>query len=312
MRRLSRELAGDTEIWLVPTQVTLEGATASQTYDDVDCRIDSRDDESTATLRFRLPEPQTGEPPLVSIVRRRTESGVSTTVKLETLGAVLPVSFFSPWLQLEPTLGGDAKFSGALAVVEAQGRYSCEMEGLLTDVDLERLVAWRFPHHLTGQAAVEITRARIESGRLVEAAGLLRSASGTIGGSLLVATVELLDCRPGPTPDGRMPFAAGRNYAYNNLAVDFTIGEQGVLLESPADAEPAGALVLNEQGRSLVGAPPGGPVPLIQLVRALVPDSELQVPATKETARLVPWLPLPPVVRSPEEAPSALPLRMDE
>ena len=308
MRRLTHELSGDREIWLVPCRVTLERKAGAQTYDDVACRVESNPDQSTATLRFRLPEAETGEPPSLSIVRQCTGEGTATAVTLNTLGAVLPVSAFSPWVNLQSVVGDNAAFSGSLTIEESAGRWSGKLAGTLTDVDLERLVAQRFPHHFAGHARVEIARARIEGGKLTAASGRIYSEAGTIGGSLLVAATELLDCQP-----GRLPFANGTNYIFHDLALAFDLDEQGLRLGAARATKVPGALMLNELDKPILFESRSGPLPLIQLVKALVPDSMVQVPATKETAALVPWLPLPPIVRSPDDdrGLSAPPLRVN-
>ncbi|MGH7137622.1 MAG: hypothetical protein ACREHD_17890, partial [Pirellulales bacterium] len=309
MRRLGRELPGEETIALVPTQVTLESADGSQTYDDVSGRIELDAESSTAILRFRLPELDTGEPPQITLVRQGTAAGVRTTIKLDTLGATLPVSAFTSWLDLEPVLGGDASFNGAIAVEEVGGCYSCDATGMLDAVDLKRLIAQRFPHHLAGSATVEIKHARLREDKLVEAVGVVRSESGTIGGSLLAAAVELLGCEPGAAPSAALPMTAGRNSEYQELAVAFSIDERGMKLKS---VDPARPLIRDERGKALLVEGSDAALPLIELVRALVPDSTLTVPATKETAQLVRWLPLPPIQRAADAEPDVPPLRVNQ
>lgn len=311
-RRLTHEIPGEASLSLLPTQVTLTSADASQTYDDVAGRIEMADEGATATLRFRLPEHEEGEPPLFSISRRRTDSGMGTTAKLATLGAELPVSMLSPWLDLTGLLGADATFQGTLAIDEEEGQYGCQAAGVLADIDLERLIGRRFPQHIVGRATIEIKRVRLESGRLVEAMGVIRSPLGEIGGSLLLAAVDMLGCQPGAAPAGKLPFASGRNDEYRNLALSFRIDERGLLLTSLSSAQPAGALLLNKRGTAILTSPMDGPVPLVQLVRALSPASDLLVPATKETSQLTRWLPLPPVIRPPDARPQTPPLRMPD
>jgi hypothetical protein len=307
MRRLSREIPGEMAIWVVPTSVTVRSAAGDQTYDDVEGRIEPQPEESLATLRFRLPEPQAGEPPALSIVRKHVGGDVATTVKLETMSAVLPVSIFSPWLDLKHLLGDDTAFRGSLAVEASAGGWSGELAGVLTDVDFARLVTRRFPHQINGRGTLSIERAKIENGRLVEANGQILSESGEIGGSLLVSAVEALGCVPGAAPPGQLPFTSDENYPYRNLSLEFTVDEQGLLLEASPEAKPPGAIMLNHRHEAMLSAPAFSAMPLIQLVKALVPESTVQVPATKETAALVPWLPLPEIVppEGARRAPSA-------
>lgn len=310
-RRLAHEIPGDAALALIPTQVTITSGDAHQTYDDVSGRIELTDD-ATATLRFRLPEYEAGEPPLFSISRHSGESGMRTTSKLATLGAALPVAMLTPWLDLTDVLGDDATFQGTITIDEDANRWVCQATGVLAEVDLERLVARRFPHHLTGRATIDLTRARLEAGRVIEAAGTLRSPSGTVGSSLLAAAADWLGCQPRSTPAGTLPYEPGRNDQYRDLALVFQIDEQGIALNSSPSAQPPGALILSRRGAALLTAPIDGPVPLVQFVRALAPESELLVPATKETSQLVRWLPLPPVMRASDEQPGVPPLRMPE
>jgi hypothetical protein len=311
MRRLSREIASEKAIWVVPTSVTVRSAAGDQTYDDVEGRIESLPDQSTATLRFRLPEPEAGEPPFLSVVRQHV-GDTATTVKLDTMSARLPVSIFAPWLDLRHLLGDDAAFQGTLTIGASGDGWSGELAGVLTDVDFERLVTRRFPHQLNGRATLVIEQSKIENGRLVEASGQILSESGTIGGSLLVSAVELLGCMP-----GRLPFANGKIYRYRDLSVEFTVDERGLLLEASPYANPPGAILLNyhrdAHGDTMLSASAPSFVPLIQLVKALVPESTVQVPATKETAALIPWLPLPVIVPpdGDDRTPSAQKLRVE-
>lgn len=307
MRRLTRELPGEETILLVPSSVTLRTETAEQTYDDVEGRIELQTGQSTAMLRFHLPDAQTGEPPMLSVIRKTNRDDVRTIVKLETLGAALPIAVFSPWIELRKLLGDDAAFRGSLTIEANGNAWSGELSGVLTDVDFERLVARRVPHHVAGRGSIAIESSSIHNGRLAEATGQIVSDEGTIGGSLLVAAVEQLNCPPGAVPP-----VNDRNYRYRNLSVEFAIHERGLLLTASPDA-PGGAILLDQADRTLLAAPTTGPVPLIQLVKALVPDSTVQVPATKETAAIVPWLPLPSIVPALNDAqsPRSLPLHVE-
>lgn len=309
LRRLARELPGDEAVALVPTQVTLKSDAGSQTYDDVAGRIELEADSSSALLRFQLPEFEAGEPPQVSLIRRQTEAGVRTATQLDTLGATLPVSVFSPWLKLDAVLGGDASFNGSLTVEEAGGQYSCNATGVFEAVDLERLIGRRFPHHITGNATLQIQRAELRADKLLEAVGVLRSPSGTIGGSLLTAAVELLGCEPAAGPAGDLPFAANQKSVYRDLNVAFTIDERGLVFRSVSEGQP---IIRNGDDKALLFEGPAAPQPLLQLVRLLVPASDVQVPATKETAQLMRWLPVPPLSRAADSKPDAPPLRYQD
>jgi len=311
VRRLTRELPGDEPVWFVPTNVTLKSASTAQTYEDVECRIESQAELAAAAIRFRLPEAEAGEAPVLSIGRQRGNDGATTTVRLDSYGSLLPVSIFRPWLDLRTLVGDHATFCGSVAVRQVSNTWSWEATGSMDGIDLEVLVAQRFPHHLAGVARLRIDEARFERGRLTAASGELACPAGTIGGPLLVAAVESLRCKTIELPGGRLPFAADKNHPFRELALRFRIDEGGLSLATGRDGQAADALLLDDRGDALLFPPSVGAVPLMAFIRALVPDSTIQVPATKETAALQSWLPLPSVVPPPHAGPAAPPLRIE-
>lgn len=292
MRRLQRELpARAATVRLLPTSVTLSGPHDRQTYDDAECLIESTEAGDSATLRFRLAGVDMSEAATV-VVARRHGTQARTRVSLDTAGAALPVSLFAVWFDFENFLGRDARFRGSLWIDEDDGGRRGDLTGVLTDVDLESLVSARFPHVLSGRAVVEIDRARIEQGRLVEAAGLLRAERGVLGRSLIEAAVKSLHCLPAREPAE----TDARPINYRQLLVRFVVDADGLRLGGLTTGPDAGTIVRDDRERPLLGEPARQPLPLVAMVRALVPPSQTQVPATQETAALVPWLPLPPVV----------------
>lgn len=296
MRRLQRELpVAPATVRVLPSSVTLRGAHDEQTYDDVECLIESTETGDTATMRFRLAGGERNESASVAI-RRRHAQQAGTRVSLDTAGAALPVSMFAPWADWQSVLGSQARFRGSLWIDADERGWRGDVTGVLNEVDLESLVAARFPHVLTGRATLEIDRARIEQGRLVEAAGLLRAEHGVIGRSLLLSLSEALHCR---LARESIEEARTGNLNYEQLFLRFVLDAQGLRLTgSPAEPH-RGLLLIDERQKPLLAEPLEQPAPLVALVRALVPPSRTHVPATKETAALVPWLPLPPVVPPP-------------
>ena len=292
MRRLQRELpAAEASVRILPTRVTLRGPHDEQTYDDAECLIESTEAGDSATLRFRLAGVELNEAATVVVTRRHAAGASATRVSLDTAGAWLPVSMFAAWLDAQHVLGSDARFRGSLWIdQDARGRRG-DLSGVLTDIDLETLVAARFPHVLTGRATLEIDRARIEQGRLVEATGLLRCDEGVVGRSLIEAAVDALDCRVGKAIDRHQV-----NLRYRRLTMRFALDAEGLQLAGMPTEAHAGVILSDERQEPLLSEPPRQRVPAVALVRALVPPNETHVPATKETSALVPWLPLPPIV----------------
>lgn len=294
MRRLQRELAvDDATLRLLPTSVTLRGPHDEQTYEDAECLIESNEGDDSATLRFRLAGIDMNEAATVVVTRRHSEQASTTRVSLNTAGASLPASMFAAWLDADRFLGRDARFRGSLWIDEDEQGRRGDLTGVLSDVDLAALVTARFPHVLTGQATLEIERARIEQGRLTEAAGQLHCEQGVVGSSLLASAVESLGCRTDRLTSDRTPVDT---LSYRRFFLRFALDRQGLRLAGVPRGPDAGAIFIDASGRPLLSEPARQPLPLVALVRALVPPSQTHVPATQETAALVPWLPLPPVV----------------
>lgn len=298
MRRLQRELpAGEASVRMLPTNVTLRGPHDEQTYDDAECLIESNGSDDSATLRFRLAGVEMNEAATVVVTRRHSEQASATRVSLNTAGASLPVSMFAAWLDAEKVLGRDARFRGSLWIDEDDHGRRADLTGVLSEVDLETLVTARFPHVLTGRATLEVDRARFEQGRLIEAAGQLHCEQGIVGSSLISAAVESLGCRADRAAD-RTPVD---KLSYQQFFLRFALDRQGLRLAGLPSGPDAGAVLIDVTGRPLLIEPARQPLPLVALVRALVPPSQTHVPATKETAALVPWLPLPPIVPPPAD-----------
>lgn len=304
MRRLQRELPiAQSMVRVLPSSVTLRGPRDEQSYDDVECLIESTDAGDSATIRFRLAGGEMDEAASVVISRRHARQA-GTRVSLDTAGASLPVALFAPWADWQSVLGRDTRFRGSLWIDADERGWRGDITGVLSEVDLESLVGSRFPHLLTGRATLEIDRARLEQGRLVEATGLLRAEQGVIGRSLVVSMSESLACRP---IADRADQPRSGNCNYGQLFVRFVLDSDGLRLTGSPSQPNAGFLLTDEHGKPLLAEPVRQPAPLVAFVRALVPLSRMQVPATEETASLIPWLPLPPVV--PPPAPVGSPAR---
>lgn len=297
MRRLQHELpAGDATVRILPTSVTLRGPHDEQTYDDAECLIESSDADDSATLRFRLAGVEMSEAATVIVTRRHSEEASTTRVSLNTAGASLPVSMFATWLDAEKVLGRDARFRGSLWIDEDGHGRRGDVTGVLSEVDLETLVTARFPHVLTGRTTLEIDRARFEQGRLIEAAGQLHGEQGVVGSSLIAAAVKSLGCRTRRATDRAADRTPADKLPYRRLFLRFALDQQGLRLAGLPTGPNAGAVFLDANRRPLLIEPARQALPLLALIRALVPPSQTHVPATLETSTLVPWLPLPPIV----------------
>jgi hypothetical protein len=299
-RRLRQELSGaDWQVRLLAGEVTWHADKGSQTFTEVIGRIVPSQHGQDASLTFRLAGADVREPATLHIVRYSQANPPSTGVALRTGADGLPCSVFAPLVDGAGWLGARSQFAGYLWAKQATDGWEGEITGQLTQLDLGTLVSNHFPHRLEGEAEVQFERGRFQQGRLVEAAGTLAAGPGVISRSLLLAGMQYLNLRPGShAPPASSPVP------YERLACDFLIDAQGLRITGRCP-EPAGA-VLADIDQALWRQPVEQPQPVVALLRTLVPQNDIQVPATRESDWLMQRLPLPRVMTpaAPDGAPS--------
>lgn len=297
---------------LAAREVTLEWPGSSpggdsQTLTDVLAELAAKTDgqrETTASLSFRLAGSEAPEPVRLRYSRRvepdrqpgKGSSRVMTRLELDTGGAVVPLSMLTVPIGVANRLGLQAKFRGRLWASETRDGWDGELTGEFSDVDFQTAIAEQFPHHLAGTATVTIARARFAGGRLEEARGSLAAGQGIIGQSLLSAAarhLQLTGTAGGSSNDALVP--------YDQMAFSFEIDSNGMTIHGQCDS-PLGTIV-RRGDRALLLEAGGAPVPVTALLRTLVPQSDVQVPATRESDWLIRCLPVPQVVTPRDELP---------
>jgi hypothetical protein len=177
------------------------------------------------------------------------------------------------------------------------------LSGQFTDVDLQSLVSEQFPHRLGGTAEITLQKARFSHGRLEDAVGTFSSGPGVVSQSLVAAAIEFLHLIPGPANNHTDMLRQ-----YEQLAFAFVVDPAGLTLSGACSSGPGVVMRLGD-GTVLgeAGAPSG---PLVALVRTLVPQSDVQVPATRQSDWLIERLPMPQVILPEGQLPHAT-LKLD-
>lgn len=304
-RRLRGELTSGEPLELLPCNLTIRNQQGEQTYELVGGGIASEEAGEAAEVRFRLPGFNSHEPASVRIVRNRQRQPPSTRFALSTGGAALPCSLFSPLCDLEGALGAAATFSGSVWADDTANGWEAELAGRFEKIDLARLVYARFDHILEGEATLELTDARFHESQLVEAHGGFAAGPGEVSASLVQAAVAELGCstqlRSLAAADAR---SRGR---YDRLAFNFGLDADGLRLAGTCDGHPPGVVLVGRDQNAWLAKSPEAPLPLVALLRVLSPASQELAPATAATRTLIPWLPMPPVVRPRNAGGSASP-----
>jgi hypothetical protein len=228
----------------------------------------------------------------LSLARNRDVAPPATLITLDTSGHVLPFSLIA---SLVPELQASARgvsFRGSAQFVPAREGVRGTLTGTFRGLDLDRLVSERFPHQLAGVAELIVDRAVFSDRRLQSLSGRLLADRGGISPSLVAAACEHLEL---DTPLDPAALASDRLLPYTQLAIGFRLDGQSIELTGLAGLRSQGALLIGPQS-PLVTAPPAHRTAAVGLVRTLVPASEFQVPATRETSALVSLFPAPDIV----------------
>ncbi len=221
---------------------------------------------------------------------------VGAVVELHTGETAVPCWLLAGPLGFLPHLGPRASFRGSIWATETSDGWEGEISGALVDVDLQSLVTEQFPHRLSGRADIAIQKCSFRHGRLEEAGGVLTAGPGVIGRSLLIAAADNLHLTA-----GEAAAKVATLQEYRELALGFVIDTAGITLRGQCSGAP-GVLVKSRDG-ALLTESAGPPEPAVALLRMLVPQSEVQVPATREADWLIGRLPVPAVMPPANQPP---------
>jgi hypothetical protein len=273
--------------------VTLRAEGRSQTMTEVAALLENLPGRSSAQIDFRLVGADTPEPACIRIVRNREVSPPASRFELSTGDGELPCSVLALAIDELKPLGPRSRFYGQVWASETPDGWEGEMAGQLTELDLGSLITDHFPHRLSGIGKATITSARFRRGRLEECCGVFAAERGTISRSLLAAAVGRLGLIPGPEP-----LPPGDRVAYEELAMSIVLDANGLRLRGLcATAEPG--TILRDGRNRLLSESSRGSQPIAALVQMLVPQSVVQVPASRQTDWLLRHLPVPDVLPPP-------------
>jgi len=195
-------------------------------------------------------------------------------------------------------LGAHCRFRGSMKARETAQGWDGELAGQLLGVDLSELVSAQFPHRLSGQADLVVEQLRFHGDRIEQVSGSLAAGPGLIGRSLLKSAGESL----GLVPAGEIK-TLGQSVPYEQLAWGFAVDEHGLAIRGQC-GEPAAGAMLRDRSGALMLEPAKASQPVSNIVRMLVPNSDVQVPFSRGTKELTDFLPAPAVHADAEGGPS--------
>jgi hypothetical protein len=251
-------------------------------------RIETTDAGRVATVEFRIAGQDMSQPAEARLLRTRHNGEAFTRVEFHTGGSELPCALFSPYSPWLDQVGPDCHFRGSFTAAQRRDGWEGEVAGRLTRLDLDRLVGAHFPHKLSGRADVELRKLHLQGGRVRSAEGSFSAGPGVLSRSLIHAMSDSGLAEEVETA-GRL---ADTLIAFEHFAFTFDVGDEGMSVFGACENETPGAL-LTRDGQALLVQPREPSLPAVALVRCLVPESRVQVPATRETDILLRVLPIP-------------------
>jgi hypothetical protein len=276
---------------LAANEMTLQGGGEAQTFVQVSARLDSTPQGASAGARLLMAGGAASEPIRLVLARSRAQGHAATRLELHSGATHASGRSASPLVPALDRLGPDARFRGSIWLARGPDGWRGEMTGHLARIDLERLVSEQFPHKLSGRADVTIQKAVLRGGRLEQLTASVAAGPGVAGRSLVEAAVEQLGMAMRPD---RQP--SDDYFSYTQLALACDMREGRLSLRGAAEGPVAGGVLVDRFG-TLLSEPSEQPLSVAALVRTLVPQSEVLVPATREADRLLPYLPGPELVR---------------
>jgi hypothetical protein len=269
----------------------VQSGTDSQSFGPAHVRIDERLDNqpSQRWLAIELAPVGSAAAGPLRLTASRVRSAVRphTNWQLSTSGAAVPLAAFAAMVPQLSRLGTNCHFAGTLGQVESDGTTRLAVQGTLTSVDFDSLVTEHFPHQLSGRGTIQIEAATLEDGRLLEFQGGIDIGGGSASPSLLAAAQQYLGLVLAAEP----PASEYASVPFERLALRLSL--DGRRLRIRGAGEHAGQAVMIGSGGPLLSAPLDYAVPAVNLLRALLPDNQFQVPATRQTDALVGLLPVP-------------------
>jgi hypothetical protein len=291
---LSRQLrqgpaTGAQQLLIADCDLTVRNAAGAITYTNFHGDADWTAEHPRAEVSFRVAGLEMRHPARLSVERVRDDHQHSTRFTLDTGGTPLPSALLAPLVDGREWLGDSCTINGSLWATERAAGWEGELTGVLTNIDLDRFVSDHFPRRLSGNAVLTLAEARFHQGRLMMAEGNLHATEGAISRELLESGVAALKLGA-PEQRVSVPDMAG----YEELAFSFHLDDSGLTLTGECQSERGVMLVRN--GQPLWWQPVEQPQPMVNLLRALAPASQFQVPATAEAVWLMQGLPIPPVM----------------
>jgi hypothetical protein len=274
-------------IQITAAELTLHARPSALTFTGVRCTTESSSKMTKTLIDFRVAGANMSSPAQLQILRSRQEFPPLTGWQLRTGATPLPCSLFADYCRPLKRLGSESLFQGTIWAQETERGWDGEIAGRFERVDLQSVIE-PFPHKLSGSAQVVFSQAAFRHGRLEDVAGSVFANGGVISSSLIRELGKSLQLRLEPN----FKVADKQLHRYDEMAIGFELDADGLRVSGLCDSAASGTLLRGPDGAMLSDSLEAV-LPAVALARALSPEAQLQVPATRETHLLLRTLPLP-------------------
>jgi len=290
-------------------ELTLRWSGGAQTFVDCNAEFRSTPDGNAAEATLHLADSDSAQSIRLQWRRSNVSGQPANSLKIQADSTPLPFALIAVLAERENHWGPHSTLEGALTAMETPDGWQAELTGRMENIDLHSAVSEQFPHQLSGNGELAIKHAVIHAGRLEEAEGTIHAGPGMVSPSLLSAAGTLLGLARGGSQNsvnGLMDNRSASNtIAYEEFTADFMLDAGGISIHGRCSGSQNG-IVMRSRDEILLADSNRGPAPVVALVKMLVPDSRVQVPATRQTDWLLNLLPVPDVVPGdPQAVPQA-------
>lgn len=285
---LMRSDQDEVEWQLTASSLALRRDEQAQSLHNLQCIVESQKEGTELLLAFCVAGVEADQCVRLRVVRNRQIDPAATGWELHTGPAGLPCWLGNVWFTGLGKLGDDCTFCGSIWAEQGAAGWNADVAGAFRNVDLDQLVTSQFPHKLSGVAELSLNGVKIQQGRVVKVAGLLQCDGGVVSRSLLDAAEWAFHLRQHEREGDADKLRYGR------LSFGFSMDGQNLTI---AGADKSTPTVMADSHGPLLSISSREPLSPVNVLRMLVPQNEVHVPATTETVALLRVFPLPRVMR---------------
>jgi hypothetical protein len=288
---LNRQILRQAGVWgdsieLTAPKLKLLGADRESPLERLEIRIENSSLGREANLRIDWDKGV--EPSTVRIVRKRQlEKAGELSVRIEIDTGPQPISCqLVPWpLDWLKGFGAEAQFRGIVWIEDGTRHPRGELAGHITQVDLKTSLGQLLPFQISGSVDLWVRSLEFENGRIQQLDARVQ------GGPISVDTELVTSLASEVGASLEISNASLESLGFDAVRFGIQMDNDGMRLRGLAE-ESAQTEALLTGPDAILHAPATQPVATTALIKAIVPDSSLELPINSTSEALMRVLPL--------------------